>query len=64
MTPAFGSEVVRRLDLASRGFARLAGVGFGLVWLLSGVVVVCAVVLVIRAESRPTRTAVPEGTPR
>ncbi|MGH3876620.1 MAG: EamA family transporter [Actinophytocola sp.] len=42
----------------------LAGEDFGLVQLAGGVVVVCAVVLVIRAESRPGRNAFPEGTPR
>ena len=42
----------------------LAGEQFGLAQLAGGVIVVCAVVLVIRAESRPARTAVPEGAPR
>jgi drug/metabolite transporter (DMT)-like permease len=43
----------------------LADERFGPVQLAGGLVVVCAVVLVVRAESRAARdTAVPEGTPR
>ena len=43
----------------------LAGERFGPAQLAGGVVVVCAVVLVVRAENRRSReTVVPEGTPR
>ena len=63
MTPTLGPDAARRIALAAQGFARPAGEGFGLAWLLSGVVVVCAVVLV-RAESRLVRSAVLEGAPR
>lgn len=43
----------------------LAGERFGVAQLAGGLIVVCAVVLVVRAESRASRkTAVPEGTPR
>jgi drug/metabolite transporter (DMT)-like permease len=43
----------------------LADEHFGPVQLAGGLVVVCAVVLVVRAESRASRkTVVPEGTPR
>jgi drug/metabolite transporter (DMT)-like permease len=43
----------------------LAGERFGPAQLAGGLVVVCAVVLVVRAENRASReTVVPEGTPR
>jgi drug/metabolite transporter (DMT)-like permease len=42
----------------------LAAEVFGPVQLVGGVVVVCAVVLVVRAESKASRATVPEGAPR
>jgi drug/metabolite transporter (DMT)-like permease len=42
----------------------LADEEFGAAQLAGGLIVVCAVVLVVRAESRARKTVVPEGTPR